>query len=202
MVDQDNKKGNPEGGEVRGRLAQKARRRIELIASRIPGARALVKHAPPEAEADRLVVVSDMHFGNDYGALNTAFNRKRLIDGIRALGQVDELVLLGDVFDFWTTSLSNALEQSRELIGALFKLENVGRMIYIPGNHDHHVVRLYHAEQVSARLRRPALRASQATITPPIGISHSMTNGYSKSSSKDVPRRTGIQVAQAIGSTM
>lgn len=153
MVDQDNKKGNPEGGEVRGRLAQKARRRIELIASRIPGARALVKHAPPEAEADRLVVVSDMHFGNDYGALNTAFNRKRLIDGIRALGQVDELVLLGDVFDFWTTSLSNALEQSRELIGALFKLENVGRMIYIPGNHDHHVVRLYHAEQVSARLR-------------------------------------------------
>lgn len=165
-MDEESKKTGKQraGSGSRRHIAVEARRRIELIASRIPGARALVKHVLPEAVADRLVVVSDMHFGNDYGALGTADKRMRLTDGIRELGQVDELVLLGDIFDFWTTTLDNALEQSRELISSLFKLENVGRIIYIPGNHDHHAVRLYHNEQVSNRLRSGELEPPPLTI--------------------------------------
>jgi UDP-2,3-diacylglucosamine pyrophosphatase LpxH len=164
MDEESTKNVSPATGESRRRIAEEARRRIELIASRIPGARALVKTPLPEAVADRLVVVSDTHFGNDYGALGTADNRKRLTEGLRELGDIDELVLLGDIFDFWTTSFSDALEQARELVGALLKLENVGRIIYIPGNHDHHVVRLYYEEEVMKRLRAGDLEPPELTI--------------------------------------
>ncbi len=164
MQEEHSKNGRSPGGESRRRIAEQARRRIELIASRIPGARALVKAPLPEAVADRLVVVSDTHFGNDYGALGTSDNRKLLVDGLRGLGTIDELVLLGDIFDFWTTTFSDALEQARELVGGLLKLDNVGRVIYIPGNHDHHVVRLYYEEEVMKRLRAGDLEPPELTI--------------------------------------
>jgi len=164
LADNDNRNNNKVSKQSRRRIAEEARRRIELIASRIPGARALVKPVAPEAVADRLVVVSDTHFGNDYGALTEADKRNRLILGIRELGQIDELVLLGDIFDFWTTTMSDALERARQLMAELFTLDNVGRIIYIPGNHDHHVARLYHEEQVIKRLRAGNLEPAALTI--------------------------------------
>jgi UDP-2,3-diacylglucosamine pyrophosphatase LpxH len=160
-------KGDKTGGASkasRNRIAEEARSRIELIASHIPGARGLVKPTIPEAVADRLVIVSDMHFGNDYAALADDGNRKKLTEGIRALGPVDELVLLGDIFDFWTASLSDALGRGRELIAELLKLDNVGRMVFIPGNHDHHVVRLRYAEEVNKKLRSGDLEPPELTI--------------------------------------
>jgi UDP-2,3-diacylglucosamine pyrophosphatase LpxH len=163
LADQGDSSGGA-GRASRSRIAEQARSRIELVASRIPGARALVRPALPEAVADRLVIVSDIHFGNDWSALVMGDNRLKLVEGIRALGPIDELVLLGDIFDFWTTTLGDALEQGRELFKALFKLDNVGRMIFIPGNHDHHVVRLHYAEQVSKRLRAGDLEPPELTI--------------------------------------
>jgi UDP-2,3-diacylglucosamine pyrophosphatase LpxH len=164
MANEDNKNESRESGDARSRIAEEARHRIELIASHISGARSLVKPALPDAVADRLVIVSDMHFGNDYAALTDPENQKRLTEGIRALGPVDELVLLGDIFDFWTASLSDALKSARQLMASLFKLDNVGRMIFIPGNHDHHVVRLRYAEQVSSKLRSGDLEPPELTI--------------------------------------
>ncbi len=167
MDDRDNKTESRTSGETRRRIAEEARRRIELIASRIPGARALLRPPEsPERVADRVVVVSDIHFGNDYSALAVSSNRKKLIDCIRYLGDVDELVLLGDLFDFWTTSFNDALEQSREFLAALFGLENVGRMVYVPGNHDHRIVRLYYDEQTSRMLRSGLLDHVPLTIPP------------------------------------
>lgn len=152
-------------GETKRRIAEEARRRIELIASRIPGARGLF--SPPEKPAtavDRLVVISDIHFGNDYSSLSDPSNRRKLIDCVRYLGDVDEVVLLGDLFDFWTTSLADALEESRDFLGALFRLDNVGRVVYVPGNHDHRIVRLYHDEQTCMALRAGSFDSVPLTI--------------------------------------
>lgn len=147
------------------RIANEARRRIELIASRIPGARALFRPPElPQSTADRLVILSDMHFGNEYAALSNDQALDRLIAVLSGLGQIDELVLLGDIFDFWTTTVTQAIELSRMTMSELFKLENVGRMVYIPGNHDHHVVRLRHAEQTNKRLRDGELEPGELTI--------------------------------------
>ena len=79
--------------------------------------------------------------------------RQTLTEAIKDLGRIDELVLLGDIFDFWQAPVAEVLAKSRDLMAALFTLENVGRMVYLPGNHDHHVFRIYHAEQLAKRLR-------------------------------------------------
>lgn len=166
-MDYTEAKSEKPAGETRRRIAEEARRRIELIASRIPGARALFSPpGSPERIADRVVVVSDTHFGNDYSALRTPANRGRLIDAVRYLGDVDELVLLGDLYDFWTTGLSDALEESRDFMARLLSLENVGRIVYVPGNHDHRIVRLYHDEQTSRALRSGSLEQPPLTIPP------------------------------------
>ena len=82
------------------RIANEARRRIELIAKRIPGARALLRPPEqPESTADRLVVISDTHFGNEYAALEYDRALEELIGTLEELGPIDELVLLGDIFD-------------------------------------------------------------------------------------------------------
>lgn len=165
MEAKDRRNGARASGETRRRIAEEARRRIELIATRIPGARALFSPPEkPEMVADRVVVISDAHFGNDYSALADPSNRKKLIDCIRYLGDVDEVVLLGDLFDFWTTSLPDALEESRDFLSVLFRLDNVGRVVYVPGNHDHRVVRLYHDERTSMALRSGSLDRSPLTI--------------------------------------
>jgi UDP-2,3-diacylglucosamine pyrophosphatase LpxH len=149
----------------RSRIANEARRRIELIASRIPGARALFRPpGAPESTADRLVIISDTHFGNEFAALSTDHALERLVATLAAMGDIDELVLLGDIFDFWTTTVTEAIELSRVTMSELFKLDNVGRMVYIPGNHDHHVVRLRHTELTNKRLRDGDLERGELTV--------------------------------------
>jgi UDP-2,3-diacylglucosamine pyrophosphatase LpxH len=150
--------------EASRRIAREARRRIELIASRIPYARTFLKQAEEPVVADRVVVISDLHFGNPFAALNNDGSLARLLEALRGMGQIDELVLLGDIFDFWQATFPEAVEFGRGLMSALFQLNNVGRMIYVPGNHDHRVVRLYLDELVSRNLRAGELGPIDLTI--------------------------------------
>lgn len=138
--------------EASKRVAQRARRRGKLIASRIPGARAWLK-PPEESAADRVVVISDMHLGDPKDSLTDPGRIEALTDAVNDLGQVDDLVILGDLFDFWQAPFEVALERARPLMHALHTLPDVRRMVYLPGNHDHHVFRMYYEGQVVDRLR-------------------------------------------------
>jgi UDP-2,3-diacylglucosamine pyrophosphatase LpxH len=146
------------------RVAREARRRIELVASRLPRA-PFRGVGPPEAEtADRIVVVSDTHFGDPYDVLTSSKAVNAMTDRLESLGAIDELVLLGDVFDFWKSPFSEAVARSRDFMSALYMLENVKRIVYLPGNHDHHVFRQYYNEQVSKNLREGLLEPPELTM--------------------------------------
>lgn len=73
-------------------------------------------------------------------------------------------MLLGDVFDFWQSPFADAVERARGFMAALFRLENVERMVYIPGNHDHHVFRMWYEEKVSRGLREGKLEPPELAI--------------------------------------
>ena len=142
--------------EASRRMAREARRRIELVASRLPRA-PFRRSATGPTVADRVVVISDTHIGDQFEVLTSERAIGALTETINGMGPVDELVLLGDIFDFWTAPVVEALARARDLFAALFALENVGRMVYLPGNHDHHVFRMYFAEQFAKRLREGSL---------------------------------------------
>jgi 3',5'-cyclic AMP phosphodiesterase CpdA len=93
----------------------------------------------------RIAVVSDLHLGADAAALvkpvsGSGRARSYAVDGPqvdafkRAVGEVDYLVLLGDVFDLSMVSFEEAWEATglflRELTGL------TSSIVYVPGNHD------------------------------------------------------------------
>jgi UDP-2,3-diacylglucosamine pyrophosphatase LpxH len=135
------------------RIAREARNRIELVASRIPRPANFRRQTAEIPAADRVVVISDTHLGDPLDVLASDRAIDALVEAIKGLGPVDELILLGDIFEFWTSPVNESMARARGLMSALYTLDNVERMIYIPGNHDHHVFRLYYAEQVARRLR-------------------------------------------------
>jgi UDP-2,3-diacylglucosamine pyrophosphatase LpxH len=146
------------------RVAREARRRIELVASRLPRTALFKSGRGAVEEADRVVVVSDTHFGDPFDVLTSSRAIEALTDRIESLGAIDELVLLGDVFDFWKSPFGEAIARSRDFMSALFMLENVKRIVYLPGNHDHHVFRQYYNEQVTESLRRGVVEPPELTM--------------------------------------
>ncbi len=139
--------------EISRKIALEAKRTIELITSKIPKVLDWREKSRYTGDVERLVVLSDTHFGDPYELLTEEANISRLCEVLKALGRIDELVLLGDVFDFWLVPLREALERGRDLIAALYELENISRMIYIPGNHDHRAFWMLYEEKYLERLR-------------------------------------------------
>lgn len=135
------------------KLARDARQLVDAVASRIPKVRAFRKGIAEPGKIRRLLVISDIHLGDRREFLTRPEWIEALVAAIRDKGQVDELVLLGDIFDFWQVPVQEALSRAGRLMKELFMLDNVGRMVYVPGNHDHHVFRMFYSEQTARRLR-------------------------------------------------
>lgn len=88
----------------------------------------------------RLVVLSDTHFGNEGSVLA----RKDVIDAfleeIASLGEIDALVLLGDVWDLWWAGLPKAGRAGERFFRALGEWAAGKPVFMVPGNHDFHMV--------------------------------------------------------------
>jgi UDP-2,3-diacylglucosamine pyrophosphatase LpxH len=86
---------------------------------------------------ERFIVISDTHFGDSSMLLDD----RELVDRFTAVlserGDVSELILLGDILDLWVKTPVPALRKARYFIESLSRLENVEKIIYVPGNHDH-----------------------------------------------------------------
>lgn len=79
-----------------------------------------------------IIVVSDVHLG--YGHANGELFTRFLDDVGKSLGQQDDFVLLGDIFDFWRrNNVAVVLENE----GTVNRLEDLAANVhYVPGNHD------------------------------------------------------------------
>ncbi|MBN1235605.1 MAG: metallophosphoesterase family protein [Methanotrichaceae archaeon] len=86
------------------------------------------------------LIISDTHFGLDSSTLRKPAKVDQLMQEISEFGGgcCDEVVLLGDIFDFWRVRPENAVRASIPLLKRLSR-DNL-KIRYVVGNHDHHLV--------------------------------------------------------------
>lgn len=91
-------------------------------------------------EKNKIVVMSDIHLGVDSCVLNKdkTANIQYLFKQIEEHNP-DELILLGDIFDFALCSLRKTCSNARTFFGELKERLDGLKVTYIPGNHDHHI---------------------------------------------------------------
>lgn len=85
----------------------------------------------------RRLIISDLHFGSGDDLLGAP----RALERIEPeLAWADELVINGDLFELVFASLEEAISAARPFLGLVNR--HVGRVHYVLGNHDHHLVSL------------------------------------------------------------
>jgi UDP-2,3-diacylglucosamine pyrophosphatase LpxH len=106
----------------------------------------------------RALVISDTHFGAWTGRdlLREELFLERLAP---ALEGIDELIFLGDLFDFLFGSVEEAVDAADGLLRLIAERMAGGRLVFLAGNHDHHLVHRDGENRLEARLasgRAPA----------------------------------------------
>jgi Calcineurin-like phosphoesterase len=98
----------------------------------------------------RTVLISDMHLGarpvND--VLRSHLVRAKLMPWLE---QADQIVLLGDAVELREGPIADALDVARPFFGELGEAVGGKRVVLVPGNHDHPLLR----ERVSGQFERP-----------------------------------------------
>jgi hypothetical protein len=99
----------------------------------------------------RALVISDTHFGAWTGrdVLREEFALERLapeLDGI------DELIFLGDLFDFLFGAVEEAVAAADGLLALIAEKLAGGRLVFLAGNHDHHLVHRDEENRLEAAL--------------------------------------------------
>jgi UDP-2,3-diacylglucosamine pyrophosphatase LpxH len=115
----------------------------------------------------RALVISDTHFGAWTGRdlLREDFFLERLAP---ALDGVDEVILLGDLFDFLFGSVADCVDASAGLFALIAEKLAGKRFVFLAGNHDHHLVHRDEEDRLEAALARgDALRPDGAPPQPP-----------------------------------
>jgi hypothetical protein len=86
----------------------------------------------------RALAISDMHFGAWTG--DSLLTHRYALERLEPrLDEVDEVILLGDVFDLLFSSVEYAFRQSGGFDLLQRKLRGK-RVVFLAGNHDHHIV--------------------------------------------------------------
>jgi hypothetical protein len=87
----------------------------------------------------RTIVISDLHLGSggDIDLLRRPQFREILWTEIQG---ADEIVLLGDAVELRDRPLAEALELARPFFDELGSALGAGKVVVVPGNHDHHLL--------------------------------------------------------------
>ncbi|HAW50306.1 TPA: hypothetical protein DCX16_05100 [bacterium] len=87
---------------------------------------------------ERIVVVSDLHLGEEYSSLKDKMILNEFVNELRGLGPIDQFVLIGDILDLSMASFHEAVVDGKILFEALSNID-IKEIVYVPGNHDHHI---------------------------------------------------------------
>src|SRR6476659_9434939 len=99
----------------------------------------------------RALVISDAHFGAWTG--RDLLKEERYLERLEpALEGIDELIFLGDLFDFLFGSVADAIDASDGLLRLIGEKLKGGRLVFIAGNHDHHFVHRDAESRLEAQL--------------------------------------------------
>jgi len=99
----------------------------------------------------RALVISDTHFGAWTGRdlLREEFFLERLAPQLEG---IDELIFLGDLFDFLFGAVDDAVAAADGLLSLIAEQMNGGKLVFLAGNHDHHLVHRDQEDRLEARL--------------------------------------------------
>lgn len=106
------------------------------------------------------IILSDLHLGREISYLyskNEKFKRnsQSLKVLLAELGPQDEVILLGDLLELAIGSLDEVYQDAREFFTVLSETGPYKRIVFIPGNHDHHFWReLVEEVFINERLRK------------------------------------------------
>jgi UDP-2,3-diacylglucosamine pyrophosphatase LpxH len=102
------------------------------------------------------VVLSDLHLGEKVDECTFAkkSNINSFIKELEALGPIKELVLLGDVLELSLAPMSEVTKQMKALFGGINTIhDKIEKVIYVPGNHDHHIWTLHVEQKIAEDMR-------------------------------------------------
>jgi len=99
----------------------------------------------------RALVISDTHFGAWTGRdlLAEEMFLERLAP---ALEGIDELIFLGDLYDFLFGSVADATKAAEGLLEVIASELSGKRLVFLAGNHDHHLVHRDEEDRLEAAL--------------------------------------------------
>jgi UDP-2,3-diacylglucosamine pyrophosphatase LpxH len=99
----------------------------------------------------RALVISDTHFGAWTGRdlLREEFFLERLAPQLEG---IDELIFLGDLFDFLFGSVEDAVDAADGLLRLIAANLAGKRLVFLAGNHDHHLVHRDAENRLEAKL--------------------------------------------------
>jgi predicted phosphodiesterase len=125
----------------------------------------------------RTAVLSDLHLGSHgrRDLLRRPAIRDRLLQSISGM---DQVVLLGDVLELREAALEDCVEIARPFLEDVAEALGGGRIVIVPGNHDHEL-----AQVVLSRVRRFDL-----------GLEHLHAPGPSDPFGRTVPRLGGTEL--------
>jgi UDP-2,3-diacylglucosamine pyrophosphatase LpxH len=89
----------------------------------------------------KIIVTSDQHVGYDKSNV-TDFNN--FLDYILTDGEVESLILLGDLIDMWRRDASGLFLEFSETVRKLLRIVEKVEVHIVAGNHDYHLLRLRH----------------------------------------------------------
>ncbi len=104
----------------------------------------------------RALVISDTHFGAWTG--RDLLREEAFLERLApALEGIDELIFLGDLFDF----LFGSVDASDGLLRLIAERLPGKRLVFLAGNHDHHLVHRDAENRLEAALAGGAARPAQ-----------------------------------------
>jgi 3',5'-cyclic AMP phosphodiesterase CpdA len=101
------------------------------------------------------IVLSDIHLGRKTGYLSTedanyASNKAVVLHALQELGPQDEVIINGDLLEISLASFEIIYRELAEFLSVLAQAGPYKRIVFVPGNHDHHYWRFL-AEQAIER---------------------------------------------------
>src|SRR5690349_9246724 len=87
----------------------------------------------------RALVISDTHFGAWTG--EDLLRHRFALDALApAMSDVDELIILGDLYDFLFSTVENAFDSAEGFFDLVESTMAGKRLVFLAGNHDHHIM--------------------------------------------------------------
>jgi UDP-2,3-diacylglucosamine pyrophosphatase LpxH len=102
---------------------------------------------------ERIVLISDIHFGAGSSTLSKPEIVDRLEEELLEGGKLSELILLGDIFDLWKATIGKAITDSKYFMSRIARLAS--KVTYVIGNHDHHMFLTCQESRFLNELNRP-----------------------------------------------